>query len=179
MRISTFLMICLVPATIVILTLDIWLRENPSLICFADYGAFTDHRYDIPSDTTRVSGDITFWRGNYGPRWQALSEVMFVDDAKANVGDDCGCAGIRVYAYQEDPDWLHVYLRHDGINDSLGKVPARNPVTYQMTYDVSGQLKLEVGTGVVTAQLNDFHIQHLLTNCSSATVSFWNTKISS
>lgn len=138
--------------------------------CNAPSGTYSDQHFDAPETTTELTGEIVFNETFDTGQWRPLAKVGLTD---RDGGDpDCHCDGIEAIRYPDHPDILDIALTADGKKFPLGNVPYDKPVTFKLSYDRLGAVKLEVGTGVATSVWPNPKHNRLTLTCSSADVNF-------
>jgi len=138
--------------------------------CSAAEGTLSDHDIAVPETSTQFTGEMVIRKANGLSQWRPTARVVFTDRGSAEYA--CRCNGVVATWYPDNPDFFRVSLLVDGKETPLGSVPYDKPVTFKLTFTRDGELKLEVGTGVVTGvssfpKRNDLHL-----SCSTADVDF-------
>ena len=138
--------------------------------CHAPEGTFAEHDIAVPQTATEFTGEMMIHKANGLSRWHPTARVAFNDlgfDAAA-----CHCDGVVATWYPEHPDSYLVSLLVDGKAIPLGHVPYDKPVKFKLTFTWDAELKLEVGTDVVTATAPNPTRNNLHMSCSTADVDF-------
>jgi len=143
--------------------------------CNAPTGTYSDQHFDVPETTTELSGEIVFNKTYGTERWPPFAKVGLTDrDADAS---DCHCDGIEATRYTNYPYLIEVALTANGKRTILGSVPYDKPVTFKLSYDRLGAVKLEVRTGVATSVWPNPKHNRLTLDCSSADVDFRSVEV--
>lgn len=138
--------------------------------CHAPEGTFSDHDIAVSETVTQFTGEMMIRRANGLSRWHPTARVAFTDLQRDPSG--CRCNGVVATWYPDKPDYFLVSLLVDGKETSLGLVPYDKPVSFKLTFTRDGELRLEVGTGVVTGVSSFPKRNDLYLGCSTADVDF-------
>lgn len=138
--------------------------------CRAPEGSFANHDIAVPETATQFTGEMVIKKANGLSRWRPTAKVAFTELPAAASG--CRCNGVVATWYPQTPDSFLVSLLADGKEIPLGLVPYDKPVTYQLTFNPDGELKLEVGTGVAKGRSSTPRRNNLHLSCSTADVDF-------
>lgn len=162
--------------TIVLLAFCVLLSSSCSVAgahswqCSAAEGTFSDHDIAVPETSTQFTGEMVIRKANGLSQWRPKARVVFTDRGSADYA--CRCNGVVATWYPDKPDFFLVSLSVDGKETPLGWVPYDKPVTFRLNFTRDGELKLEVGTGVVTGVSSFPKRNDLKLSCSTADVDF-------
>lgn len=138
--------------------------------CSAPSGTYVDRDFDVPPDTTRVTGKMVIRAARGIARWQPYAKAVFID--RKDSSENCDCSGISASLYQNDPAFISTRLESDGVRSELGRVPSDQPVPFDLTFAPNGILTLKVGSRQVIAMSSHVRRNAVQLSCSSADVDF-------
>lgn len=138
--------------------------------CRAPAGTFAEHDVDLPRNATQLTGEMMIRKAEGLSRWRPTARVAFNDVGHGDPA--CHCNGVVATWYPENPDVFAVFLSVDGKQIPVGHVPYDKPVRFKLTFTWDGELKLELGDVVKTAQSETPIRNNLTMSCSTADVDF-------